>query len=103
MGAETFTQFGRGATLDAAFRDAVKEAQYQHGHGGYTGTLAEKSECVEIPPPVESQADAVARAYALLEADDDRISDKWGPAGAVRVLSDAHGQQLWLFFGWASS
>jgi hypothetical protein len=28
--------------LRAKFRELVEEAQYMHGHGGYTGTFAEK-------------------------------------------------------------
>jgi hypothetical protein len=33
----------------------------------------------------------------LLEDDDPRVADKWGPAGCIKV---AEGE--YLFFGWAS-
>ena len=35
-----------------AFRAAVQQAQYDHGHSGYTGTIAEKGDFVmlEVPP-----------------------------------------------------
>jgi hypothetical protein len=42
MGAETFETFGYGKTAQEAFSVARKDAQYEHGHGGYTGTIAEK-------------------------------------------------------------
>jgi hypothetical protein len=43
MGATTFTDAQVGTTADEAFRAAVRGAQYEYGHGGYTGTIAEKS------------------------------------------------------------
>lgn len=96
MGADTFIQAAKGKTAQEAFASAVAEAQYQHGHGGYTGTLAQKHDFVQIAVP----ADKEPRAFAgeLIEASDPRIDDKWGPAGCI-ALSDG----LWLFFGWASS
>ena len=48
MGAEVFESYAQGATAAEAFHNAVNEAQYLHGHGGYTGTIAEKSSFVLI-------------------------------------------------------
>jgi hypothetical protein len=42
MGACDFESVGFGKTANDAFRQAVSEAQYEYGHGGYTGTIAEK-------------------------------------------------------------
>ena len=52
MGATTFTARASGTTVGEAFRYAVEQAYYWHGHGGYTGTIAEKNEYVEyeLPP-----------------------------------------------------
>jgi len=42
MGATTFTHFQPGQNAGAAFAEAVGQALYNHGHDGYTGTIAEK-------------------------------------------------------------
>ena len=126
MGADSFYHTARGATAKEAFAKARADAQFQHGHGGYTGTIAEKTtfEVIEVPadfvPPDRTRYDAVTRtrvpvvydpaddplgdtrrtAYAehLMQAEDPRIDDKWGPAGAILLKEDN-----WLFFGYASS
>lgn len=106
MGADTFMQSGKGKTAKEAFSNAVNDAQYDHGHGGYTGTIAEKTSYVEIQIPIEfdpmGHKAPIRRAadYAtyLINNDDPRIDDKCGPAGAIKVEDDK-----WLFFGWASS
>jgi len=96
MGGNTFYQIGKGRTVEEAFRNAVEQAQYENGHGGYTGTLAEKHSYVVITLPEGIEA----RDYAtlLIDKDDERIEDKWGPAGALPI-----GLFEWLFFGWANS
>jgi hypothetical protein len=43
MGATNFTHFQPGQNADAAFAEAVSQALYDNAHGGYTGTIAEKS------------------------------------------------------------
>jgi hypothetical protein len=95
MGACTFEQYGQGKTAQEAFRRARDEAAWEHGHGGYTGTLAEKHEFVEIPVPEGENASTFANR--LMDEDDERISNKWGPAGCVKT-----GDDTYLFFGWAS-
>ena len=42
MGACDFGVRAKGKTAKEAFNNAVEEAQYESGHGGYTGTIAEK-------------------------------------------------------------
>lgn len=51
MGATSFVTTVRGATPHDAFSSAVNEALYLHGHGGYTGTIAEKSGFTMCPIP----------------------------------------------------
>jgi hypothetical protein len=94
-----------GATVGEAFANAVEQALYEYGHRGYTGSLAEKHDYIVIPLDGEATKDAaVAAARKLMHDDDARISDKWGPAGAIRYADfDEPDQQHWLFFGWASS
>jgi hypothetical protein len=43
MGGNTFFTTAEGRTADDAFRTAVSQAQWEYGHGGYTGTIAEKA------------------------------------------------------------
>lgn len=99
MGAETFTTPSRGhKTAKKAFHDAVEQAQYDHGHAGYSGTIAEKHYYVMIDVPKEWKGRPYDYADHLLDEGDDRIENKWGPAGCIKVSDDE-----WLFFGWASS
>ena len=96
MGAESFVETGKGKTASEAFNYAVGQAQYEHGHGGYSGTLAEKHDFVMISLPENENAQAYA--YDLIEKGDERIDDKWGPAGCIDL-----GDGKYMFFGWASS
>ncbi len=100
MGGTDFYTVGEGATIDEAFRNAVKEAEYQSGHGSYSGTISEKGEGFTLIPDSEwkGKHNPVAYARKLVDEDDERIADKWGPAGAIKL-----GEGRWLFFGVASS
>lgn len=95
MGAASFIQIANGKTAKEAFARAVEDAAFDHGHSGYTGTIAEKSEFVMISCP--NGMDPEAFADDLLCEGDDRIDDKWGPAGCIALGGDR-----WLFFGMAS-
>jgi hypothetical protein len=43
MGASQFIDLGKGKSIEDAFRKAVEDAKWEFGHGGYTGTIAEKT------------------------------------------------------------
>jgi hypothetical protein len=103
MGADVFEQYEPIPIVDAAFRAAVAKAQYDHGHSGYTGTLAEKENYVIIQDTPLTLHEAGILAEKLIDDCDDRIDDKWGPAGAIPVCSKDGKTIGWLFFGWASS
>jgi hypothetical protein len=96
MGASEFMTRGAGSNPRAAFAAAREKALYDHGHAGYSGTLAEKHGFVEIAVP--DGIDPAKFAEGLLSDGDKRIDDKWGPAGCVKVAEGTY-----LFFGWASS
>lgn len=108
MGATTFTAYALGTDAKAAFHTAVEEARYNYGSSGYTGTVAEKETFVLITATPLPWPDAEKLAAELIEAEDPRIADEWGPAGAIAVTEPPgkgaptarHG---WLFFGWASN
>lgn len=83
-----------------AFDHATQEAAYEHGHGGYTGTIAEKrGRGFIMIATVDTRDEAREMANKLIDRSDPRIDDKWGPAGCIEVRGDDGG---WLFFGWAS-
>jgi hypothetical protein len=96
MGAESFSSRSKGKTAKEAFNKAAKEARYDCGHRGYTGTIAEKENFVMIQTPKDKNADDYANE--LMDNNDRRINDKWGPAGCIHIKDDEY-----LFFGWASS
>ena len=96
MGGCTFWTHADGKTAEAAFDSAVKEARYQHRHGGYSGTIAEKTSFTVVEVPMGREPRDFAQE--ILDNDDKRVSDKWGPAGCVKLT-----EGKWLFFGWASS
>lgn len=101
MGASSFMDWSKGKDNKEAFNRAVDEAAWENGHGGYTGTIAEKRNFVIISLPKEIKPDdynAIEEfAWKLIEDSDSRINDKWGPAGCIKA-SDRY-----LFFGNASS
>lgn len=106
MGATTFFDVVNGKDAKSAFAVAVEEAAYENGHGGYTGTIAEKSEFTMIPLPFKFEDNVGIKerigiietfTEKLIEERDPRIDDKWGPAGCIEIIPGKY-----LFFGWAS-
>ena len=89
MGAETFRVEIQETDVEKAFREAVENAQYEYGHGGYTGTIAEKDDYVVVSTDPLGFNEAQALAERLIRAQDARIDDKWGPAGAIPLLDGA--------------
>lgn len=104
MGASDFSNDGYGKTAHQAFHNVVDHAAWEHGHGGYTGTIAEKTAFVMVGK-VKTNAEAYALADQLMRARDPRIDDKWGPAGCIEVEEGSvEGEDThYYFFGWASS
>lgn len=100
MGAQEFMQMGTGNTAQEAFIAARESAAWENGHGGYTGSLAEKHSftLINTKGSAVSKQDAIQMANKLLQEGDERVDDKWGPAGAIFVTGGK-----FLFFGWASS
>ena len=98
MGATTFiTVIKEDVSATMAFQAAVQNARHEYGHGGYTGTIGEKSLYTMIQEEPMELPDARILAERLIDEDDPRISDKWGPAGCIPLKPHGH-----LFFGWAS-
>ena len=100
MGAENFHNVVIADTPRQAFELAVAQALYDHGHSGYSGSIAEKSSFVMIPVPPGKHHEQYAEE--LIDQGDPRIDDKWGPAGCIHFKTDEKGNHYY-FFGWASS
>lgn len=102
MGAEQFIHPASGKNAKEAFNNAVEDAAWECGHGGYTGTIAEKGDFVMCSKQVFASAEEAENfASKLLDDCDERIDDKWGPAGCVAFKNKD--ETRYLFFGWASS
>lgn len=83
MGAVTFETLASGETAEEAFSNAVEDAKHMHGHGGYTGMIAEKTSFEVIPEREHHGKQKRRYARQLIEDGDERIQSKWGPAGAI--------------------
>lgn len=94
MGSATFVHTRTSEkTAEEAFRAARQEAQYERGHSGYTGTIAEKDSFVMLPTRDDMNLEETIWHYLRKDA---RIDDKWGPAGCIKT------DDGFTFFGWAS-
>ncbi len=116
MGADAFKNTGKGQTAKAVFAKLVSDAQYDYGHAGYTGTIAEKDDFEEFAPPANvppktfiewaTEYPPTTPTWPNWTAADQKVldkarriaDDKWGPAACVKT-----GDGEWTFFGYASS
>jgi len=81
------------AELDKLFAGIIEEAEYQHGHAGYSGTFAEKMGA-EIHRDKVFADKELAEKFVMDVLD----SDKWGPADIVPIAG-----QGWYIGGFCSS
>lgn len=102
MGAERFDNYANGTDAQRTFDAAREKAQYNYGHAGYTGTIAEKDsfELRNDGKPLTLKEAEVFADKDLQEND----HDKWGLAWAVAVRADDSQEVIgYLFYGYASS
>lgn len=85
MGAQDFQEYSDLLDVNEAFKDAHDRACYEYGHGGYTGSMAEKGDYTIISSAPVIMEHAQELITKLMNANDPRISDKWGPAGAIAI------------------
>jgi hypothetical protein len=115
MGAEEFEHFAQGKTMRHAFNEAVEEAEYDHGHSGYTGTIAEKGDFTNFGslPSGTTECELMDWIYDGCFPDGSLIAhhfkdkaeeisgtytDKWGPAAGFEIKPGEY-----VFVGLASS
>ena len=110
MGAETFYEITKEKDCSTAFSDLREQACYEHGHGGYTGTIAEKDGYTMSNKPNDIDADTwidmihnfdfqdkEQKHYKILKKDYQIYDDKWGDALCIQLDNG------YIFCGWASS
>ena len=86
-------------TAEQAFTELVQQAQYDYGHSGYTGTIAEKDSFKMVELPKEKNVyDFIEEC---LDNEDGFWNDKWGPAACIK--EEHRDEIIYHFFGWASS
>ena len=76
--------------LRTKYSDLVQHHLFMDGHGGYTGTFAEKGQLRVIPGDWEKEA---AYEHCLDK------NEKWGPSYAYKLLKEGQ----WYVGGWCSS
>lgn len=132
MGASRFESVACGDTMQIAFGEAVRQAQYEYGHRGYTGTIAEKDRFLNggrlpVTVPIGWLADLLDGAKRnpevalqsarevgmewdakLLDELATAYDDKWGAAVGFELAEGATeeerkaGLKRYVFVGWAS-
>jgi hypothetical protein len=94
MGATYFEVRVKAESADSAFKQAQEQAFYDHGHSGYTGTIAEKDGYIMM---AVNGTETVEQAMERLD-DSEVVNNKWGPAACIEVNLGEY-----VFFGWASA
>ena len=116
MGATNYITISKGEDAKDAFSSARDKAQWNHGHGGYTGTIAEKDSFVEFPRPKGVRMRTVIKIVHRMTWDEKEITqlalkypkfpvrqmarvwdDKWGPSACIELKP-----KVYIFFGMAS-
>lgn len=103
MGATNFMCVGGGMSAQEAFQDAREYALHENGHGGYTGTVAEKSsfrivECSDL-----SEDGIVNLCKTIMDDESHWAQEKYGPAACIEIVKpEGKHTGRYLFFGMAS-
>jgi hypothetical protein len=111
MGAQSFYNKSKGVSARDCFQDQMQLAKHEHGHGGYTGTIAEKSSYTNSRKPKEFDAENWIKLleyfdeeenkenehYYALKKDSEVYHNKWGDALCISTHDG------YIFCGYASS
>lgn len=102
MGAESFVDFHKcdidKVSAEEAFQELKEEAWYDHGHSGYTGTIAEKIEFKVVGTKTTlSKFEGEQLLDYIMNVNDEKcVTTKWGPCGCIKTTTG------YWFFGVAS-
>jgi hypothetical protein len=103
MGGEYYSRTVQAKTDEeavAAFENIRESCLYESGHGGYTGTFAEKEEIKILPPPPCRRTPAQEREFWTREELDEfaQEQDKWGDAFGGKI-----NETEYYLCGWCSA
>ena len=99
MGAQEFQIVATGSDPEQAFKDAIEQCLYTHGHSGYTGTIAEKDTYTMASLKLLSELEAQKLIQATINTTYFR---KNGPAGCIQIKTSNKNVNTYIFYGWAS-
>lgn len=93
MGANAFETMSHGKTAREAFHAAAEAAAWECGHGGYTGTIAEKSDFAlyTLPPRVMAPK-VIAALYRAETPEQQREVKKYWAESKVKQTAE---QKRW--------
>lgn len=77
MGACNFIEFGKGKTKEQAFKALVQEAEWEHGHDPYNGTISTTSLSRRPVKVIRKRFTEKARQEAVKVAEADDWGEKW--------------------------
>lgn len=86
MGSYTDTAIYKGTSAKDAYETAYDQARYEHGNGGYTGTIAESSGFVEVRPRTRYEAEKAAHTLTYDGVVDGTTASKWGHAVMIPLI-----------------
>ncbi len=102
MASTDFFCSATGKSPEEAFRGAVDEAKWEHGHGGYTGTIAERGMCPLLVLEEAEDRESLMRTFHEIMNDRQHpCHDKWSGPVCCSAVKDEPG--TFYFFGYASS
>lgn len=93
-GSESFINVAYGDDAQECFEELVKDAEYEHGHGAYNGTISTQQDYTVLKLQFNSRREAEAYAEANL----DSVEKYYCKA----VRFSEHGADGFVFFGWAA-
>lgn len=99
MGACNFIEFKAAGNVKEAFLELVSEAEWEHGHDPYNGTISTtglRSGYKRIADEWSEEA----REKAIAAAEEDDWGEKW-ESRALYCGKCGEGI-MWAFYGWAS-
>jgi hypothetical protein len=94
MGAEHAAYIIRGTSAKDAYDRAFDEARWEHGNGGYTGTIAESHGFKTTKPRLRYEAEKAADALLADKMVDGLTVRKWEYAALIPILPDAEARTI---------
>ena len=101
MGACSFIDFKAAPTAREAFDALVAEAEWEHGHDPYNGTISTTRLMRGHVVRVADEWREDVRELAIIEADANGWGEKW-EARAIDCGATGDGLRMWAFYGWAA-